>query len=85
MSHAPMASFFVRFQNELPSGFDKERVYPVLAIDVVDDQETRFLLSNTAGEFAWVGMSDVRRASKADSAPNQRYNHKTPPHFRSPA
>lgn len=77
---------FVKFVGEKPEGFD-DRPYPVLGIDVIDDQETRFLLADKEGRFAWIDMATLRRTSKPmDERSNQTpFNHKTPTQFRSPA
>jgi len=80
---------FVKFVGEKPEGFD-DRPYPVLGIDVIDDQETRFLLADREGKFSWIDMSTLRRTSKpmderGGPGPSGPYNHKTPSQFRSPA
>lgn len=66
-------------------GFSKTLNYPVLAIETVSygdygdagdapDDSTEFLLSNPKGEFYWVSMSKVRRASQKPQA-----SHRTMP------
>ena len=51
---------FLRDMGERPDGFD-DRPYPVLGIDVIDDQETRFLLADREGRFSWIDMATLRR------------------------
>lgn len=55
-------SIFVRFStSSVPDGFDSTRYYQVYAIDVVDDEQTRFLLSDKHGRYQWVSSENVRR------------------------
>lgn len=63
------ATLFVRFKSEEfadSQSFDPGIVYPVYEVDIEEDDQgtsTVFLLANRAGDFKWIKMDDVRRAS----------------------
>ncbi len=64
------ATLFVRFKSEEfanSQSFDPDIVYPVYEIDIEEDEQggasTVFLLANRSGDFKWIKMDDVRRAS----------------------
>jgi hypothetical protein len=88
-------ALFVRFESAPPEGFQADFDYPVFCVDVISDEETRFLIANRAGQFRWVDMNEVRRASNRPGgsggggggvgAPQSLAHSKTPPQFRNPA
>jgi hypothetical protein len=88
-------ALFVRFESAPPEGFQADFDYPVFCVDVVADDETRFLIANRTGQFRWVDMNEVRRASSrsggagAGGGNGERtaplVHTKTPPQFRNPA
>lgn len=65
----PTAQLFVHFAPniQIPKGLQAGFPYPVFAIDINEEEDTRFLLSNRAGEFIWVSSKLVRRSTKKDA------------------
>jgi hypothetical protein len=54
--------FEVEFKDkkEVPSGFRGNNTYRVYEIDIIDDAETRLLLSDDSGNLKWIEMSKVK-------------------------
>jgi len=44
-------------KKEVPAGFRSNNTYKVYECDIIDDEETRLLLSDDQGNFKWVNMS----------------------------
>jgi hypothetical protein len=63
-------NLFVKFRDENYAEsrqFDPGLTYPVYHIDVAEDEDgstaATFLLANQAGDFQWIDMDSVKRAS----------------------
>lgn len=69
------AQFFVKFKPTAkpPVGFRPDSAqtfaFPVYAIDIDEDNTTRFLLANHQDDFVWVPMTEVCRSKPNYDAP----------------
>lgn len=47
-------------KKEVPPGFRPNNTYKAYEVDIIDDEETRLLLSDDQGNFKWVNMSKLK-------------------------